>query len=252
MKNFAVETAQQAGEILKKYYHQELEINTKSSDIDLVTQADIESEKFIISAIHKQFPGHAILAEETGQSGKSEYLWIVDPLDGTTNFAHKHPMFAVTISLVRHEEVMLGVTYDPLRDELFVAEKGKGATLNGQPISVSQIKEIHKALVATGFPYKRHIEPPPNIPELTRVMPNVQGIRRGGSAALDVAYVACGRLDGYWESSLHLWDWIGGVLMVKEAGGIVTQMDGITWSMKSTTLVVGNPFIQPTLLKMVQ
>ncbi len=240
MLNFIIDTVYQAGNLLKQYYNSELTIQTKSTDRDLVTQADLDSEKILVSAIEKQFPTHAILAEEGGQMGNADYLWLIDPLDGTTNFAHGHPMFCISVGLVYRGETCLAVILDPLRNELFVAEKDKGARLNEKPIMVSQTKSLNTAVVATGFPYDRATNPHNNLKEFGTIMPLVQGIRRGGSAALDLAYVASGRLDGYWEFHLKPWDVAAGVLIVREAGGCVTYPDGSPWQWNRDSLVAGN------------
>ena len=242
-----METIKKAGECVKKYFCKELAISTKSNDRDLVTEADLESERIILSAIREHFPEHAVLSEEQGEIGCSDYVWIIDPLDGTTNFAHKYPVFSIAVALVYRGDVKLAVTLDPLRDELFAAEKSKGATLNGRPMRVSKTKSLSCALIATGFPYNRATNPTCNLAEVGKIMPLVQGLRRSGSAALDLAYVACGRLDGYWEYHLLPWDFAGGVLLVKEAGGCITEMNAAPVNPKSTAAIAGNPAIHQSL-----
>ena len=238
-----ISIAKKAGEVLKKHFMGDLSIATKSTDRDLVTQADLESEKLIVSAIRMNYPEHAVLAEEQGKVGSSEYVWIVDPLDGTTNFAHKYPIFCVAIALAYRGEIVLSATFDPLRDEMFTAEKGQGARLNGAPIQVSTSLSLSTALVATGFPYDRATNSNNNLVCFGRIMPLVRGVRRSGSAALDLAYVACGRIDGYWEYHLKPWDLAGGVLLVTEAGGIATDTNGAQWCFDSTTAIAGNKHI---------
>jgi myo-inositol-1(or 4)-monophosphatase len=216
--------ARSAGELLKEAYHQPREIDTKSSTIDLVTQADRASEAMILNALRERFPEHNILAEESHPAGAGAGLtWIVDPLDGTTNFAHGFPVFAVSIALWDEQGPLLGVVYDPLREECFAAVRGQGATLNDEPIHVSNIKTLDKALLATGFPYDRHTAEDNNVASFSAFIRKAQGVRRAGSAALDQCYVACGRLDGFWEMRLHAWDVAAGMLIVREAGGKVTD-----------------------------
>ncbi len=249
---FAIDIALQAGALLNRYFNETLIIKQKSSERDLVTQADIASEKLIVTAIREAFPSHAILAEEQGQIGASEYIWLVDPLDGTTNFTHRYPVFSVVLALYHQGKILLAVTYDPIRNELFTAEKGRGSWLNDAPISVANNVTLQAAIVATGFPYDRATNPKNNMAEFCRVMPRVQGIRRGGSAALDMAYVACGRLDGYWEFHLNAWDFAGGVLLVEEAGGVVTNCDGTPWHLESRSVIAGNALIHNALAAMIK
>jgi len=257
--SFATQTARRAGEVLRRYYvprpglEQPPTADTKSTDIDLVTQADLESERLILDAIRTTFPEHAILAEESGLSDipSAEYRWLVDPLDGTTNFAHGLPLFAVALALQQDDRLILAVTYDPLRDELFVAQAGQGATLNGRPVRVSTTPRLRRSLVATGFAYVRATTDLNNLAEFNRMMPRVQGIRRMGSAALDLAYLACGRLDGYWEYHLSPWDWAGGALLIREAGGRVTNIQGQPWQVGDTSLVASNGLIHDQLLTII-
>ncbi len=249
MLAFAKEIIVDAGEILKHHFNSPLEIKTKSTNRDLVTQADIEAEKFIISAIQEQFPNHAILAEEHGEIGISDYIWLIDPIDGTTNFAHSHPMFCSVIALAYHNEIILTAIYDPLRDELFSSEYGKGAFLNDQPITVSSNFTLASSVLVTGFPYDRATNPKNNMKEFCKIMPQVQGIRRSGSAALDMCYIACGRLDGYWEFHLNPWDFAGGVLLVREAGGKISNVDGSNWSITSNNVIAANKELHQEILE---
>lgn len=219
--------ARAAGLLLRRGWGRPGQVEHKGQ-VDLVTDFDRQAEALITNALRVEFPDHTIHAEEQGTVGlaDSPYTWVVDPLDGTTNFAHGFPVFAVSIGLVHRGETLVGVIYDPLRDELFAAGAGRGAQLNQNPIEVSQIDTLAQALLATGFAYDRAWAADHNLPYLDRFLRRCQGIRRAGSAALDLAYVACGRLDGHWEMRLHPWDVAAGILLVTEAGGRVTDFDG--------------------------
>lgn len=213
----------------------------KSSLSDLVTVADQESEAAILSILKWQFPDHSFLAEESGLNERaSEYLWVIDPLDGTTNFAHQYPVLAVSIGLFHNGSPLLALVYNPISKELFEAEKGKGAYLNGNKIAVSNVNELTKALLATGFAYDRLKTPETNYREFTHFTNMTQGVRRAGSAALDLAFVACGRLDGYWERGIQAWDMAAGMLLVTEAGGEVTNYDGSPVDIYSGRIVASN------------
>lgn len=222
---FALDTARQAGEILRQGFGHVTEISLKGS-VDLVTEYDLASEQYIREAIQSSFPNEAILAEEEGSLGEGEYRWLIDPLDGTTNFAHRMPIFSVSMAYAHGNEAILGVVYDPMRDEIFHAVKGRGAFLNDQPLSVSQTDELINSLVVTGFPYDKHTNPDNNLNHFSDLMLKTRGIRRLGSAALDLCYVAAGRSDAYWELRLWPWDWAAGILIVREAGGRVTNIHG--------------------------
>ena len=249
MKDFVVELAKEAGQVLMDHFERRLAVKSKSSEIDLVTEADVASEKLIVEAIRGRYPEHSILAEEgLGGEQAGEFLWLIDPLDGTTNYAHGYPIFCVSIALQREGETVLGVTYDPVRDELFCAEKGQGAYCNGRRLSVSGTESLGRSLVATGFPYARASIEDNNLAEFGRVMPRVQGVRRGGAAALDLAYVAAGRLDGYWEFHLRPWDWAAGELLVREAGGKISDVSGQSRSLGSSSMVASNGLIHEELL----
>lgn len=218
--------ARSAGGLLKAAYHQPRQITHKGA-VNLVTQADQDAEAFIVRRLSEQFPDHAILAEEGGRrEGNAGLTWLIDPLDGTTNFAHAFPVFAVSIALHDHTGPLVGVVYDPLRDECFTAASGQGAWLNGQPIHVSAAAGLREALLATGFPYNRHTAEDNNTAAFSKFIRLAQGVRRAGAAALDLCYVACGRLDGYWEMLLYPWDVAAGILIVREAGGQVTSYRG--------------------------
>src|SRR6201981_94621 len=243
--------AREAGALLMPYFHQGLKIEYKG-DADLVTAADRASEALIRERVSKQFPSHDVMGEEQGLNDRgSEYRWYVDPLDGTTNFAHGFPVFAVSMALERrseNEQVRIaGIVYDPTRDELFSAEKGKGAQLNGKPIQVSKISQLKECLVATGFPsHKRHKNP--NIFFYHQITLRTHGVRRAGSAALDLCCVACGRFDGFWEFNLNPWDTAAGVLIVQEAGGKVTDMHGGPFQLNSRETLASNKLVHSLLV----
>lgn len=250
MLEFITAIVRAAGQIIRESYEQVQEVGRKSTEIDLVTEVDHAVERLLVGAILERFPDHAILAEEGhGTQQVSEYLWVIDPLDGTVNYAHGFPIFAVSVALRKGDETILGVVYDPLRDEMFAAEKGAGATRNGQPIHVSNTGRLQNSLLATGFPYDRATRSDNNVAEFNRLITRVQGIRRAGAAALDMAYVAAGRLDGYWEQHLSPWDWAAGVLLVTEAGGTVTDFDGRPWSLGKGKIVATNGYIHDELLE---
>lgn len=249
MLNFAIETARDAGHILLEKFGRKINV-TKKGDINLVTEADLASEKLIIERIKSYHPKHSILAEESGHAvvdGESEWKWIIDPLDGTTNYAHGYPCFCVTIALEHRGEIVIGVTYDPTRDELFIAERGQGAALNGRKIRVSDTEELGNALLVTGFPYD--IAQRDNFARhLTNFLLTSRGVRRDGSAAIDLAYVACGRFDGFWEEGLNPWDVAAGVLMIEEAGGQVSYYDGSKFSVYAPPICASNGLIHNEML----
>ncbi|GAB4571517.1 MAG: inositol monophosphatase family protein [Anaerolineae bacterium] len=224
--------ARRAGALLLEYAREHRnQAATKTTAINLVTAADRDSEALIVRALQEAFPDHHIHGEEGGGYGppaaQAAYRWYVDPLDGTTNFAHGYPIYAVNLALVdRAGEPLVGLTYDPNRDECFSAVRGEGATLNGEPIRVSGVGELRQALLLSGFPYDRHTAYDNNSQAWAAFLRRAQGVRRSGAAALDLAYVACGRVDGYWERGPELWDIMAGVLLVHEAGGRVTTYEG--------------------------
>lgn len=251
MLNFAVETAVLAGKALLEKFGRKLNVS-KKGEINLVTEADLASEKMIVERIRSHFPKHTILAEESGETvicdNEQTWKWIIDPLDGTTNFAHGYPCFAVTIALEHKGEIVLGVTYDPTRNEVFAAEKGEGATLNGKKIKVSATKKLSDALIVTGFPYdftKRKSV----VENLLKLLFRARGVRRDGSAAIDLAYVACGRFDGFWEEGLNPWDVAAGYLLVKEAGGMVTHYDGSSFNIYQSPILATNGLIHDEMIK---
>lgn len=223
----ASEIARSAGALLLEYFARGVKTEYKGvGTVDVVTEADRAAEKLIVGELGKAFPNHGILGEEGARSqGAGEYLWYVDPLDGTTNFAHGFPVFCVSMGLARGNEVIAGVILDPTRNELFTAERGGGAALNGETIHVSKVTTLGESLLGTGFPSKkRHLNP--NIYFYHQLTLKSHGLRRAGSAALDLACVASGRYDGYWEFNLNPWDISAGVLLVEEAGGKISHMDG--------------------------
>ncbi|MDQ3062022.1 MAG: inositol monophosphatase [Acidobacteriota bacterium] len=253
MLNFAIETAREAGQILLERFGRKITI-TKKGDINLVTEADLASEKLIIEKIRSHYPKHAILAEESGASelnGESEWKWIIDPLDGTTNYAHGYPCFCVTIALEYQGEIVIGVTFDPTRDELFAAERGNGATLNGRQIRVSKTESLSDALLVTGFPYDTR-ERENFARHFTGFTYKSRGIRRDGSAAIDMAYVACGRFDGFWEEGLHAWDVAAGVLLIEEAGGRVSYYEDSKFSIYKPPICANNKLIHAEMLEVLK
>ncbi|HKV55068.1 MAG TPA: inositol monophosphatase family protein [Candidatus Binataceae bacterium] len=227
IERVAIRAARTAGRIHLKRLPR-TSITRKTNAIDLVTEADREAEAAVIEILQRAFPSHTILAEESGGStnGTTEHRWIIDPLDGTTNFAHHFPQFCVSIAYERRGRVHTGVIFDPGRKELFVARRGKGALLNGKPIRVTHVRTLDMSLLATGFPYDRRERRRFYLTFWEAFMMRTHGVRRTGSAALDLAWVACGRVDGFWEFGLKPWDVAAGSLMVEEAGGHVSNMDG--------------------------
>lgn len=238
----AVEAALEAGKILREEYALPPDIQYKG-DVDLVTQADKRSESAIVANLTKHFPAHTIVAEEgTGQDRRSEFRWYVDPLDGTTNFAHKYPCFSVSIALAQGDSVVAGVVYNPIYGELYAAARGEGARLNGKPIAVSGVKTLATSLLCTGFPvHKRRASP--NIHYYYDFTLRSHGVRRDGSAALDLASVAAGRFDGFWEFGLNAWDTGAGVLLVEEAGGKISDFAGNHYVLGDYVLLATNRFI---------
>ncbi|HSD82488.1 MAG TPA: inositol monophosphatase family protein [Anaerolineae bacterium] len=238
--DFAVATAQEAGALLRDHYRSGVTVKYKG-EIDLITEADRASEELILSRIRSAYPASAILSEESGASANaSSAVWIVDPLDGTTNFAHGLPIFSVTLALVVDDAIEVGVTYDPIYHELYTARRGQGAYLNGERLHVSAVPTLDKALLVTGFPYDRRTNPHNNIRQFTDFSLCAQGVLRLGSAALDLGAVAAGRLDGYWEWRINPWDIAAGALMVTEAGGQVTMPDGSAFDLFARKIVASN------------
>ena len=241
--------ARQAGAILMEGYGNVRQIQQKGV-IDLVTEFDKRSEEIIISAIQQEFPEHAILAEESGRNKTiSEYQWVIDPLDGTTNFAHGIPVFSVTIGLLKNNSPVVGVAYDPIRNEMFSAELGHGATLNNRPIQVSSRMDLGQAVISTGFPYDLRTNPRNNFAQFVQFQRRTRSVRHLGSAALDCAWTAMGRLDGYWEFGVKPWDIGAGALMVREAGGRVTSVDGDENFLSDDTILVSNSLLHEQMLR---
>ena len=245
--------AREAGALLMGYFAGHVTIEYKG-DVDLVTEADRASEKMIVERLRSRWPEHGIVGEEGARSAPAaDHRWYVDPLDGTTNFAHGYPVFCVSIGLVRNatvekdEQLEVGVLYDPTRDEMFSAQRGQGATLNGKPIHVSNTKTLAESILGTGFPsHKRHKNP--NIHFYHQITLRSHGLRRAGSAALDLANVACGRYDGFWEFNLNPWDTAAGALLIQEAGGRVTRFDGAPFRLDSREVLATNGLIHQELI----
>ncbi len=227
MLEFLKDTIKQAGDITLKYREKgkSLGIDRKSSK-DLVTEADVAVEEYIVSQIKEKYPEHAILGEESGKTGGNEYRWIIDPIDGTTSFIHDQPFYSVSIGLEKEGEMILGAVYGPALDELFYAEKDKGAFLNDHKIKVSDTDEIVDSCLATGFACLRENLEHNNLPYFNVIAAKARGVRRFGSAALDMCYTACGRMDGFWELNLKIYDIAAGMVILREAGGKITDFDG--------------------------
>ncbi|MCZ2151110.1 MAG: inositol monophosphatase [Bryobacterales bacterium] len=245
----AVEIARESGTLLSHFLERHIGFELKG-DYDLVTEADRASERLIVERLSSYFPTHGIVAEEGGgHESSSEYRWYVDPLDGTTNFAHGYPVFNVTLALERAGEMIVGVIFDPVRQEMFTAERGSGAWLNNRRIHVSKTGKLADSLVSTGFPSrKRHLNL--NVHFYHQLAMCTHGVRRGGAAALDLAYVACGRLEGFWEFSLNPWDMAAGNLLVEEAGGCVTDMKGEPVSLRGPHIAADNGLIHAGMIEL--
>ena len=245
--------ANEAGKILKALFGTVKNIS-KKGEIDIVTEADIQSEEAVIDIIRNEFPQDSILSEEAGEDDihGSERLWIIDPLDGTTNFAHGFPFFAVSIALKVKKKVVLGIVFNPVMDEFFEAVIDQGACLNREPIYVSTTKFLKDALLGTGFPYTIYEDSGEVIVLLKKMIVKVQGVRRAGAAAIDLCYVAAGRLDGFWEQGLKPWDTAAGSLILKEAGGRSGDFFGASYSPYQKTIVAGNPSVYRSMLKIIK
>jgi myo-inositol-1(or 4)-monophosphatase len=248
--DFVTSLCREAGRIARARWGTPLQI-TRKGQVDLVTDVDLELQGVIGETITRRFPEHVVLGEEGAQeesARQAEYLWLVDPLDGTTNYVHGHPCFCVSLAMAHRGEVLLGCIYDPLRDELFYAAKGEGASLNGTLIAVSRTDSLLSSLLSTGFPYERASLKDSNVACLGRLINRIQGVRRSGSLALDLAYVAAGRLDGHWEFHVKPWDTAAGGLMVEEAGGRISGARGEGWSPFDHDVVATNGQIHQELL----
>ncbi len=255
MKDFLIvasEAARKAGKILRDNINGRREITYKG-DINLVTEMDMQSECVVVETLLASFPGHGIIAEEkTAIRNGSGFMWIVDPLDGTTNYAHGYPCFSVSIALEHDGEIIVGVVYDPMRDELFSAQKGQGAALNGKKIRVSNADVLIKSLLATGFPYDRKVSDKNNLDYFHDLLMASQEVRRDGSAALDLCYVASGRFDGFWELKLKPWDVSAGSLIVAEAGGLVSDLRGNRFDIHAEEVLSSNGKIHRQMVDVLQ
>jgi len=252
MKKIALKAVKKAGKILKDGLGRIHEIRHKR-EIDLVTEIDHLSEKRIITIIKEEYPDHEILAEEGGkEKGSSLYRWIIDPLDGTTNYAHGYPCFCISLALEKDGELIYGIVYDPVREEIFTAEKGGGAKLNGKSITVSRTERLTDSLLCTGFPYDIREGKETNLDYFQRFIMKAQAVRRDGSAALDLCYVALGRFDGFWELKLSPWDVAAGSLMVAEAGGMVSDFEGRTFTLSSSKILASNGKIHQEMIEVLR
>ena len=254
MLNFAIDVAREAGGLLVQRLGAARVSN--KGDIDLVTEADVASENLIIERIRSYYPQHGILAEESGEAvvvgGKrSDWKWIIDPLDGTTNYAHGYPCFCVSIALEHKGAIEIGVVYDPMRDEMFAAERGAGATLNDRKMRVSSVEALNHAMLCTGFPYNVR-ERPDFARDFANFTMSAQAVRRDGSAAIDLAYVACGRFDGFWEDGLSPWDIAAGALLIEETRGRVTNFDNEPLSIYTQKVLASNGLVHDDMLRVLR
>jgi myo-inositol-1(or 4)-monophosphatase len=253
MLNIAVRAARSAGNLIVRYVDRVETLTVSSKDRnDFVTEVDRLAEDEIVRVLRKAYPSHGILAEESGASGGGDYLWIIDPLDGTTNFVHGFPQFAVSIALRHKGRIEQGVIYDPLRQELFTASRGTGALLNDRRVRVTRRPGLEGALLGTGFPFRAQHHLDAYLGMFKALFPQTAGIRRAGAASLDLAYVAAGRLDGFWEIGLSEWDMAAGVLLIQEAGGIVGDFSGGHDFFETGNVVAGNPKIFAALVRAIQ
>ena len=246
-----------AAALLRQRWRQQKTVEYKSA-IDLVTETDREAEALVVAHLRRAFPDHLIVAEEASagvepaRAAAEQYVWYLDPLDGTTNFAHAYPQFCVSLALARGAELRFAIVSDPIRDETFVAHRGGGATLNGAPIQISAVDDLNRALLATGFPYDRRQRPDFYLAFFADFMQRAQGIRRGGSAALDLCYVACGRFDAFWEWKLRPWDIAAGALIVREAGGTVTDFRGGPLDLYGEQTLASNGHVHAAMRAVIQ
>jgi len=251
MLNIAVRAARRAGSIINRAALDGggLEVRAKQKN-DFVTRVDRAAEEAILDVVRKAYPDHAVLAEESGKSaGSAEYQWIIDPLDGTTNFIHGFPQYCVSIAIRHRDALAHGVVYDPVKNELFTASKGRGAFLNDRRMRVSKCTRLGDALVGTGFPFRELTRLDLYMKQLVNLMQTSSGVRRAGAAALDLAYVACGRLDAFWEMGLSAWDMAAGALMIQEAGGLVGDLRGEAGYLDSGEICAATPKVFPALLQ---
>lgn len=249
----AVEVAKGAGIILSKYWGKLSNIEEKSHAGNLVTEADRESEKLIVDLLHQRYPTHAIYAEESGQlftdllGTSNEFIWIIDPLDGTTNYTHQFPMVSISIALIYKGEPIIGIVYNPILKDFFYAIQGGLTYMNGHPVQVSQVSKLENSLLVTGFAYDRRENPDNNYAEFCKLTHITQGVRRLGSAALDLAYVAAGTFDAYWERGLEPWDMAAGILLVQQAGGQVSGYDNAPFDLYSGRIIASNGLLHRQL-----
>lgn len=248
-----IDIAKEAGNIAREGFRKNMQIETKGSLTNLVTEYDKKSEAAIINFIKKEFPSHSILAEESGaQEKSSEFIWVIDPIDGTTNYAHGLPIFSVSIGVQKNNETIYGVVYDVMRDALYSVEKGGGAFCNDRKLSVSTNDDLRKSVLVTGFPYNVHDNPDNAFERFAAFLKVARAIRRLGSAALDMCYVAEGVFDGFWEVSLNPWDMAAGKLLIEEAGGIVTDFNGNPMNIFSKQILASNTHVHSSMLKILQ
>ena len=252
--NIAIQAARESSRHILHFFDRLDEVKvTEKAKNDLVTQVDKHSEELIISHIRKAYPNHNILGEESGREDRQgEYTWIIDPLDGTANFVNGLPHFCISIAVAKGSQLEVGCVYDPIRQELFTASRGKGAQLNNKRIRISETRKLENALVGTGFPFRDAELLQRYLPSFNTVLPQVSDIRRAGVAALDLAYVASGRLDAFWEPGLKPWDIAAGALLVKEAGGVVTDFNDKQDFLENCRIVAGNIHTQPALLNIIK
>jgi myo-inositol-1(or 4)-monophosphatase len=252
MLNIAVTAARAAGSLIVRYLDRVDTLNVSSKHMnEFVSEVDREAEAIIIADIRKAYPGHAILAEESGAAGESEYRWIIDPLDGTTNYLHGFPQFCLSVALEHRGRLDQGVVFDPLRQELFTASRGAGARLDDRRIRVSRRGGLEGSLLGTGFPFRGDYDLDTYLETMRALVPKSAGVRRAGAAALDLAYVAAGRLDGFWEFGLKPWDMAAGVLLIREAGGLTADADGGEHYLESGNIVTGTPKVLRELVKVI-
>jgi myo-inositol-1(or 4)-monophosphatase len=254
VRDLAVRLAREAGAIQRARYETALEVASKSAPNDLVTEVDRACETHLVEALRRERPGDDVLAEEGGahEDGGGAWRWVIDPLDGTVNYAHGYPCFCVSIGVEHRGRRAVGVVYEPLRDELFEAVCGGGARRNDRPIHVSPTAQLARALLATGFAYDVHDSPVDNLDRLARAVKRAGGVRRDGSAALDLCYVACGRFDGFWELKLHAWDVAAGILIVEEAGGRVSDLAGGPPPASGREIAASNGRIHDEMLRVLE
>lgn len=247
LSNFACDLALGAGDILKKGFNKKHKVNFKGR-IDLVTETDLKSERYVVTSINKNYSDHAVLAEEGSGNGESaEFRWIIDPLDGTVNYAHGFPIYCVSIALEYKGKMLTGAVYDPERNELFHATRGLGAFLNKKKIHVSKETNLEKALLATGFSYDVGTAKRNNLGLFARMVKKAQAVRRPGSAAIDLCWLAAGRIDGFWELFLHPWDTAAALIIVEEAGGKVTRVNGKSYSIFDDDILAGNSHLHKAM-----